>query len=239
MTALHPWSVRVLLRCCGSLLLCSGFCTVSVDCRGQESAAAEASQVDEAMPSDEAATHPELGAEIIRRMDEDQQARLRWIELMNNTEGKTPEQVQDDLQAAIAAVNEIDQRNREWLSAQIVEHGWPGKSLVGEPAAHAAWLLVQHADSDRKFQEECLERMKAAAEGEVSVVDIAYLTDRVLVGKGEPQIYGTQCHEVDGKFEPQECIEPEKLDERRASIGLPPIREYLEQIEAVYRGNRE
>lgn len=223
MKASHLWRWIV------PLILLSGLWLPSASCQEVETPAAQASEP----------THPELAAEIIRRMDEDQRARQQWIEVMNNTEGKTPEQIQADFEKIAVVVNEIDTRNREWLATKIEELGWPGKSLVGEQAAHAAWLLVQHADGDREFQEKCLERMKAAAEGEVAVIDIAYLTDRVLVGKGEPQIYGTQCRQVDGKFEPQTCVEPEKLDERRQSVGLPPMSEYLKQLAEVYGGGRE
>ncbi|MFN9877929.1 MAG: DUF6624 domain-containing protein, partial [Planctomycetota bacterium] len=131
-------------------------------------------------------------------------------------------------------VNAVDQRNRLWLAEQIQRTGWPGKSLVGEEAAHAAWLLVQHADADPQFQERCLEQMKAAGTGEVAAIDIAYLTDRVLVARGRPQIYGTQCEEVDGRFQPRTCIEPDLLDQRRKEVGLQPIKEYLQLMEEVY-----
>jgi hypothetical protein len=33
----------------------------------------------------------------------------------------------------------------------VVQHGWTGASLVGKDAVHAAWLIVQHTDSDRDF----------------------------------------------------------------------------------------
>jgi hypothetical protein len=65
-------------------------------------------------------------------------------------------------------------------------------------------------------------------------IDIAYLTDRVLVARGRPQVYGTQCEEVDGRFQPRACIEPEALDQRRKEVGLQPIKEYLQVMEEVY-----
>jgi hypothetical protein len=44
---------------------------------------------------------------------------------------------------------------------------------VGEAAAHAAWLLAQHAPSD--FQEECLPLLEdAVAHGDTSPRDLAY-----------------------------------------------------------------
>src|SRR5205085_1172028 len=80
--------------------------------------------------------------------------------------------------------------------------GWPGKSLVGVDGANAAWLLVQHADQGRAFQKRCLPLLEAAVKkGEATGVQLAYLSDRVRVGAGEKQVYGTQFRTVDGKLE--------------------------------------
>ncbi len=117
----------------------------------------------------------------------------------------------------------------------INEHGWPGKTLVGDDGASAAWLLVQHADRDRDFQKKCLALMQAMPPGEVRGENIAYLEDRVLVGQGQPQKYGTQTTEVDGRFVPAPIEDEAHVDERRQKLGLPPLAEYLKQIEAVYR----
>lgn len=181
-----------------------------------------------------APTQPDLATELLKRMDEDQAARQLFIEHSKKSQGKQPEEIEKERAAISEKVQSIDQRNQLWLGEQIKQFGWPGKSLVGEQAAHAAWLLVQHADANPDFQERCLGLMKAAAPGEVTPVDIAYLTDRVLVARGQPQVYGTQCEEVDGRFQPKVCIEPESLDQRRKEVGLQPIKEYLKVMEEVY-----
>jgi hypothetical protein len=53
------------------------------------------------------------------------------------------------------------------------------------------------------------------------------MTDRDLVYQGKPQLYGTQLLTRDGitAFEPIEDIE--RLDERRAGMGLGPIADYM------------
>jgi hypothetical protein len=59
-------------------------------------------------------------------------------------------------------------KNTARLKEVVAKHGWPGKSLVGEDGAFAAWLLVQHADADAAFQKQRLELMKPLLEkGEV------------------------------------------------------------------------
>jgi hypothetical protein len=113
----------------------------------------------------------------------------------------------------------------------LAQVGWPTKTLVGERASTAAWLLVQHADLDPAFQKQCLPLLeKAVANGEGSAKDLAYLTDRILVADGKPQRYGTQFHTVDGKLVPRPIEDEAHVDERRASVGLGTMAEYTEQM---------
>ena len=149
----------------------------------------------------------ELRAELRRRVAADQEAR-RTLE-----------------SEAMAAA---DAANRPWLRQLIADVGWPGKSLVGEDGAKDAWLLVQHADRDPAFQRQCLDLLTAAVEdGEATAVEQAYLTDRVLLAEGEPQEYGTQAIARDGGFQPRNLRDPDHVDERRASVGLGSLAEYL------------
>ncbi|MFO0876258.1 MAG: DUF6624 domain-containing protein [Gemmataceae bacterium] len=128
-------------------------------------------------------------------------------------------------------LGKVDAAHRVRLKAIVEKHGWPGKSLVGSDGAHAAWLLVQHADADRKFQAQCLRLMEAAAPGEVAGKDIAYLTDRVLVGERKPQRYGTQ---LGADFKPLPIEDEKQVDVRRAALGLPPLAEYVKTTKAEY-----
>lgn len=106
------------------------------------------------------------------------------------------------------------------MKAIVAEHGWPTTRLVGDDGARAAWLLVQHADRHPAFQRECLTLMKAADPGEVDPVNLAYLTDRVLVNEGKPQVYGTQFWTVDGEMVPRPIADPAKVETLRAEVGM-------------------
>lgn len=130
----------------------------------------------------------------------------------------------------------IDHENTEWMKTALAKHGWPGKSLVGEDGANAAWLLVQHADQDKPFQHQAITLLEAAVKtGEASGQQLAYLTDRVLTGEGKPQRYGTQFHQVDGKMVPMAIEDPARVDERRAAVGMGTLAEYTAIIEANYK----
>lgn len=123
---------------------------------------------------------------------------------------------------------EVDGENLPWLKDLIARTGWPGRSAVGEDGAEAAWLLAQHADMDPVFQRLCLELLTAAAaDGEVSQKNVAYLTDRVLVAEGKPQEYGTQITAGRGVWEPLPLRDPQTVDERRAVMSLGPLADYV------------
>jgi hypothetical protein len=129
------------------------------------------------------------------------------------------------------AMAEADGENLPWLKEVIAAHGWPGAALVGTDGAHAAWLLAQHADADPAFQRQCLGLIGAAVEaGEASLIEHAYLTDRVLLAEGRPQVYGTQVTRRGDAWVPRDLRDPELVDERRAAAGLEPLAEYLERF---------
>lgn len=180
---------------------------------------------------------PKLRDELLGRMKEDQDARKAVVPFLapgkpaTAGDPKKPEEA-----AAVKRVAEVDAANREWMKGVIEKHGWPGKSLVGADGAHAAWLLVQHADPDRPFQKQCLELLKDAVKaGEADGKDLAYLTDRVLVGEGKKQVYGTQLTGKDGKLVPQPVEDEAEVDARRKAVGLQPLAEYVEAANKFYK----
>ena len=122
----------------------------------------------------------------------------------------------------------IDVANTDRLREIVAEHGWPGRSLVGDDGAHHAWLIAQHADRQLDFQREALSFLAdAVSRGEAAERDLAYLTDRVRMNEGREQVYGTQIAEVkDGSGVPWPVEDPANLDARRAAVGLPPFEEY-------------
>jgi len=138
-------------------------------------------------------------------------------------------------------VEPVDQANTARLIQIVGEHGWPGHHLVGESAAHAAWLLAQHAPPG--FQEECLPLLEdAVARGDASPRDLAYLMDRVLMHQGQPQIYGTQYLDRDGILTLWTVQDPAGLDELRASLGLEPEAQNRARLLAaggLHDGNRD
>jgi hypothetical protein len=145
----------------------------------------------------------------------------------------------DRSQEAMRAARDADRARAARLDEIVALHGWPGSSLVGDDGASAAWIIVQHADHDPAFQERMLELLQVAVEqGEASLKKAAYLTDRVCVNRGRPQIYGTQFGGSAETYGPQPIADRSGLDERRAGVGLEPFAEYeqhMRTVEADYR----
>jgi hypothetical protein len=150
----------------------------------------------------------ELSAELLERAGRDQAARMSLRPGHEMAEWET-------------AVAPVDRDNTARLREIVGQHGWPGYRLAGETGAHAAWLLAQHAPPE--LQEEWLPLLQdAAARGDASPADLAYLMDRVLMHRGEPQIHGTQYQVRDGVLKLWQVRDPAGLDQRRAALGLEP-----------------
>ncbi len=166
----------------------------------------------------------ELQQELLRMVDEDQEA----IEQLKRANGTDP--------TLEIKWEEVNARNTARMREIVQEYGWPGYSVVGGAGADAAWLLVQHANSDLAFQKQCLELLKQAAETfEARMVNVAYLTDRVLINEGEKQVYGTQLERKDGEFVPLPIEDEANVDKRRREAGLPSLEEYKKALIEAYQ----
>jgi hypothetical protein len=130
----------------------------------------------------------------------------------------------------------VDKASQSRLMEMVDSDGWPTIPKVGARASNAAWLLVQHAPS-LKFMEQCLEIMEALPPGEIRPANIAYLKDRVLMMNGKPQIYGTQFQSTGKEMHVYPIEDAERVDERRASVGLGTFAENEARIRELYKIN--
>ena len=106
--------------------------------------------------------------------------------------------------------------------------GWTGRHRVDDDGAAAAFLILQHAISRPDVQRLGLALMlEAIPLGDANMIDAAYLSDRIAVFEGRPQLYGTQFDWFDGALSPSPIETPDKVEERRASVGLPPLADVI------------
>jgi len=124
-----------------------------------------------------------------------------------------------------AEMEQIHRRNAARLRELITEHGWPDRALVTDDAAGAAWTILQHSIGEPEFMRRGLELVQeSAARGDTPAVEVAMLEDRIATFEGRAQRYGTQWDwDEQGLLSPLQLAEPERVDEHRAAVGLPPL----------------
>ena len=170
--------------------------------------------------------NPTLRLELLSMKDRDQAIRNDFISKMSTHRTDS---------VLLAKMIAIDTANTQRIKEIIHQFGWPGRTFVGQDGAQAVFLIVQHSP-DTLFQRSCLPLLQNAFKaGEASGQDLALLTDRVLVREGKPQLYGSQARFVNDKLILDPIEDEANVDKRRASLGLPPLSEYLEMLKQVYR----
>jgi hypothetical protein len=172
--------------------------------------------------------YPDIAFDLIAMGMADQEARFRMIRTMSEPNSPMT-------RIASADVMREDRENTERLRAIVEQIGWPTVSKVGREASNVAWLLAQHADARRDLQAKWLGMMTPyLGTGEVSDSNYAYLWDRVAVGQGRRQRFGTQMRAENGRWVPMPVEDPARLDARRRRMGLPPMAEYIKMMEEAY-----
>ena len=175
--------------------------------------------------------HLGLRRELLEMRRLDQEVRNAWIHAGVTT--PRPE--------ILSRMAEIDARHTTRLQAIVEQHGWPGSDLVGLDGAEGAFLVLQHAS--HAVQKELFPLVEAAyGAGTVSGQSYALLLDRIRVGDGRPQVYGSQARPFAEWIDGEPALEPiedeANVDERRAEVGLPPLAEYRELLKSIYLSER-
>jgi hypothetical protein len=139
---------------------------------------------------------------------------------------------------AARRVLDVIKANTARLSDIVAEHGWPGRSMVGEDGADAAWLVLQHtnskvttirSDAGDEFCRSCLPLLReAVTRGEAHPRHLAAIADSIHLGADEtPEfaVLADQQFSLDQRGQPvfRWEVDVEAIDRRRAIIGLAPL----------------
>lgn len=130
--------------------------------------------------------------------------------------------------AYAALMNEIeavDRANQTALLELVPPEGWFHRSRYGDEASEAAFLIVQHGNPElwQRFLP-ALEPLVAT--GEVDGAQYALMYDRLARWEGRPQRYGSQMTCIEGRYVAGHIEDPDRVDVRRASMGMGPLAEY-------------
>lgn len=163
---------------------------------------------------------------ILKEVYDNDQAAREWTKGMSSLTA-------DEIEAYATEMERVDSLNQAIVFEILDKDGWP--SNLSNKANQAIWIVIDH--SNLAFQRKYLYLVKEKAEECIlEKADYAILNDRVLMGEGKPQIYGTQIKMnatiVDDEIAMQFFLWPVEnpivLDSLRNTMGLSPIKEYLQ-----------
>jgi hypothetical protein len=134
----------------------------------------------------------------------------------------------DEIQNQWKIINEKDSINLIKIKKILDEQGWLGADIIGKQGNLTLFLVIQHSDNETR--EKYLPMIREAAKnGNIHPYNLAMLEDRVALGKGEKQIYGTQVmyYYETGEYFVLPLMDIDNVDKRRAEIGLGTMQDYL------------
>jgi hypothetical protein len=162
---------------------------------------------------------PDLAAELLAMAEHDRAVRSRLAATGELFAGYHPE------------MRAVHRRNGDRLAQITAElDGWPGFEAVGREASGAAFMIAQHDIAAPALMRRHLDLLRrAVTAGDAEPTGLAYLDDRIRAFEGRPQHYGTQLGWDDaGSFGVWPALDdPGTVDERRARLGLPSLRDHL------------
>lgn len=115
------------------------------------------------------------------------------------------------------------------------EKGWLGPDKIGIQGNTTLWLVIQH--SELAVQEKYLPMMREAVHNRNAFARyLALLEDRVAIGQGKKQIYGSQLgyDSIAGTLYPLPLTDPDNVDKRRSGVGLDSLQSYLSGFNAPW-----
>ena len=127
--------------------------------------------------------------------------------------------------------------NQKRISEIFDKHGFVGFDLAGEKGSRNFWMIIQHSDHNPIFQKEVLKEMKKEVDKEnATSTNYGLLVDRVNLNTGQSQIYGTQVtyNVNNGQAYPKKLEDSTNVNQRRKSIGLESIEDYLNGMSKMH-----
>ncbi|PQJ21721.1 DUF6624 domain-containing protein [Tenacibaculum sp. SG-28] len=128
-----------------------------------------------------------------------------------------------------------DSINLTKVRAILEERGWPSKKTIGKRGTSAIFLVLQHANLE--VQEKYLVFIKeAVANNDLPKRQYAMFYDRLLLRRGQRQIYGTQLARSSKSNKPYvlPLEDPLNVDKRRLEMGLNSMQENLNRWNLIW-----
>lgn len=119
----------------------------------------------------------------------------------------------------------LDSENQKEVSKIIEKMGYQGRLQVGTEYEDVMFLVMQH--SNIEMIEKYLPILKQEVKNRnLKPRTIAYLTDRLMLLKKKPQVYGTQYVDKNGERELYEIENVNEVNYRRFKVGLTMLDQF-------------
>lgn len=158
-----------------------------------------------------------LRARLLGIIRKDQDIRFKYLDACRAIPQDTVQ-----INALAKEMRRTDSLNLEEIRGILDTSGWVGKEKVGD-ACDAFFLVVQH--SSLEIQKKYYPLLKKAAlRGDISLLKLAMLEDRIAVGEGRPQKYGSQSiKDRDGYYRIAPLLDTSRVEEWRKEVGMKPL----------------
>ncbi len=173
---------------------------------------------------------PELAEELNKIHNLDQKYRLMLDEVSKKYGHDSKE-----MTAVWDTIRYYDDINLIRVRQILDTKGWLGPKEVGATGNSTLFLVIQH--SNLPVQVKYLPMMREAVKvGKAKGSSLALLEDRVALGRGKKQLYGSQIgmDNATGKYHISPIEDPKNVDKRRAEVGLGPLSEYVSNWDLIW-----
>jgi hypothetical protein len=121
------------------------------------------------------------------------------------------------------------------VSTILDDRGWPDKSIIGKRGTSTLFLVIQHADHETK--EKYLPMIEEAVKKDnLPKRQYAMFYDRLVLNRGERQVYGTQLANNNETKESYvlPLSDPKNVDKRRMEMGLNSMQENMNRWNLIW-----
>jgi hypothetical protein len=137
-------------------------------------------------------------------------------------------------------MQQCHEENADLLEAFLDQYGWPFPNTYGIEAHEAAWFIAIHAIARPQFVKKVARILEQAwKEGKISGKYFANFYDRIALYEGRKQRYGTHLFPSKHGWQVMSLEDPAQVDERRASVGLQSLKDWIAECEADETGYRK
>lgn len=180
-------------------------------------------------PTADSVPYDSLSAVLEEIYEADQRIRIELMDAMGGDVG--------DLFHRMA---QIDSANQAKINCILSDYGWLPQSRVGEKAASAIFLVVQHGGK-AMIEKNLPALKKLAGENEAKTTHAAMMEDRLLMYEGKKQIYGTQASsDSTGASYVWPVADPDRVNELRKAAGFElTVEENAARLNAIYNPKLE